>query len=99
MTAVGIPPPAGDDHIEGVPVAVVVGEEAMGQPDLLQIVHASDALGLRFGFRERRQEQAGQNGDDGDNDEQLNERKTRRSEFTNMCHNFSVIVWVKARAL
>ena len=46
-----------------------------GQSQLLQIIHAGDALGLGLGFGERGQEQAGEDGNDGDDDEQLDERE------------------------
>src|SRR5437667_6402856 len=39
------------------------------------VVHARDALALLFGLTQRRQEQAGQNGNDRDYHQQLNERK------------------------
>ena len=46
-----------------------------GQSQLLQIIHAGDALGLGLGFGERGQEQAGEDGNDGDDDEQFDERE------------------------
>ncbi len=42
---------------------------------LPQVAHTSDALGASFGPAERRQQQSGENRDDGDDDEKLDERK------------------------
>ena len=39
------------------------------------MVDAGDVLGRRFGFGKRRQQHAGQNGDDGDDNEQFDERE------------------------
>jgi len=51
------------------------GVYSPGQGQLFKIVQAADALGAGFGPGERRQEQPGQNGDDGDDHQQFNQRK------------------------
>jgi len=46
-----------------------------GQPDLLQVVLALHAVGRLPDLLDGGQQEADQDGDDGDDDEQLNERK------------------------
>jgi hypothetical protein len=46
--------------------------------DLLVVVGAGDRLGLGLGLAQRRQEQARQDGNDGDNDQQLDQGKPAR---------------------
>ena len=44
------------------------------------VVHALDALGLELALAERRQEERGQDGDNGDDDQQFNQREAARAE-------------------
>ena len=55
------------------PAFVVVGVELPGQHQSAQIVHAGNAVRLGFGFAERGQEHAGQDGDDGNHHQQFDE--------------------------
>ena len=54
-------------------IVVVGGPEGKAEAELLRMVHAFDALRATLGAAERGQEQAGENGDDRDDDEQLDE--------------------------
>ena len=56
-------------------IVVVIGPHARAQPDLLEVVHALDALRLGLGPRQRRQEQRGENGDDGNDHQQFDQSK------------------------
>ena len=51
-----------------VTIAIIIGEQARGQADLLEVVRATDFLRLGFGSGERGQKHAGQDRDDGNND-------------------------------
>ena len=57
-------------------VTVFVRPHAEGEADLFEVADAFDALGLGLGLGESRQQEAGENGDDGDDDQQFNERET-----------------------
>src|SRR5439155_4619803 len=56
-------------------IVVVVIVHQPGERELAMVVHAGDALGLLFGLAQRRKEEAGQDGNDGDYHQQLNERE------------------------
>src|SRR5687767_10576027 len=62
-------------HLPGIETAVVVRPHPKAQGQLLQIADARDSLAPTFGFRERRQQQPGENGDDRDDNEQFDESK------------------------
>ena len=66
---------------------VVVGPHAVSQTDLLQVAHASDALGFGFRFGESGQEEACEDGDNGDHDKQFDERESLLSGDASMVHN------------
>jgi hypothetical protein len=53
----------------GIFIVVITCPHGEGETDLLLVVQARGALCLRLGLRQRRQQQRGQNGDDG-NDNQ-----------------------------
>jgi hypothetical protein len=53
-------------------------------PDLLQVGHAEYPLGPLFGTAQGRQQQRGQNGNDGDHYQQLDEREALAS-FIQSC--------------
>ncbi len=59
------------------PVHIVI--VVQGQPDLLQIVATLRAPGRLAGHLHRRKQQRDQDGNDGDNDQQLDQRKTTTS--------------------
>ena len=65
--------------IPRVLVAIVVCPHPKAQTDLSQIIHAGDSFGLGFGGGQRGKQQARQNGDDGNDHQQLDERKTDSS--------------------
>ena len=57
-------------------VVVLVGVEQERERQLLRVVHAGDALALRLRLGEGRQEHARQDGDDGDDHQQLDQGET-----------------------
>ena len=57
------------------PLCVVVGVHVVAEVLLLLIGDALDGLGLDFRAGQRRQKQPGENGDDGDDDQKLDERE------------------------
>src|SRR5439155_14175225 len=73
--------------LPGKLLTVVIGPHAEGQADLLKIADAVDALGLGLGFGKRGQEQTCKDGDDGDDDQQLNQGKRRHSGFADLIHS------------
>ena len=84
LTNHGCPPPVGNgDGCVGRSCSlitmgrkgllVVVGEELKENPNLAKIVHAIGALDTRLGRGQSRQEQTGEDGNDGDNHEKLNQ--------------------------
>jgi hypothetical protein len=72
----------------GIFVAVVTRPDAVGQTNLLEVVDATDFLGLALGGRESRQQHGRQNGDDRNNDEEFDERKRF---FIVLFHNLSLV--------
>jgi len=54
-------------------------------------------LGLRLGARQRWQEQRGQNGDNGNDHEQLNQRKTAPMGTANGFHKTTISVYAGER--
>jgi hypothetical protein len=52
---------------------VLIGVTQEGKVELPEIRLAADAEGLGFGFRKGGQEQRRENGDDGDDDQQLDQ--------------------------
>ena len=73
--------PEFDTDVVGVAVAggpetaVVVEIGLRDRAHLLEVVHAADSTGFRAGLAQRGQQHGGQDGDNGDNNKQLNERK------------------------
>ena len=61
---------------KGKRIPVVLDIHPPRQHQLPTVVHAHDALGLGLGLGQRGQQQAGQNGDDGNDDEQLDQRES-----------------------
>jgi len=57
-------------------VSMIVRVKNRGERNLSQIGPARDASGLRLGPAQGRKQQAGQNCDDGNDDEQFDERKS-----------------------
>ena len=57
-------------------VSMIIRVKNRGERDLPQIGPARDASGLRLGPAQGRKQQAGQNCDDGNDDEQFDERKS-----------------------
>ena len=56
-----------------LPVLVIVYIQLQSQPHLAQMVLASRGMGLALALGERRQEERGQNGDNGNHDEQFHQ--------------------------
>jgi hypothetical protein len=56
-----------------IAVTVIIGVTQEGQVELPEIRLAADAQCLGFGFRKSGQEQRRENGDDGDDDQQLDQ--------------------------
>ncbi len=54
-------------------VFLVVGVKKPGGRQLLEVVHAADALGLRRRFTQCGQQQTGEDGDNGDDHQELDE--------------------------
>ena len=69
---------------------VIVGEGMKAEADLLEVVKAGDAFGALLAAGERGQEQRGQNGDDGNDREEFDERK--RVAPANGCPGFHACV-------
>src|SRR5262249_51352155 len=59
-------------------IVVVAGVQMCGKLKLPEVVEARDGDGLRLGACERGQQQAGEDRDDGDDDEQLDERESEK---------------------
>src|SRR2546425_12993519 len=57
-------------------VTVIVRVKLPGHQQLPVIVHANDAMGFGLGFVQGRQEQRGQNRDDGDNNQKFYESES-----------------------
>ena len=67
--------------------SIGVGEiHEIGQRDLLEVVNATDRLGFGFGRTQGRQNQAGQDGDNGYHDEQFNEGEAVPESRAIRCH-------------
>ena len=58
------------------PVVIIVVVHVPGRHQLFGVVEAIDALGFALGLGERGQKQGGQDGDDGNHDQQLDQRKS-----------------------
>ena len=71
------------DEAEHVVVVLLVHAHAEG--DLLQVVDAADGTGLLAGFREGGQQHGGENGDDGDDHQQLDEGEMTRFFHEDSC--------------
>jgi hypothetical protein len=56
----------------------IVGVKLASHGELPFIVEAGNTLSFHFGSGERGEEEAGENGDDGNNDEQFDQRETRK---------------------
>jgi ribosomal 30S subunit maturation factor RimM len=59
---------------------ILIHCEFVAEGDLAQVPNALDTAGLIAGPRQRRQEQRRQDGNNGDNHQQLNQGKTRHHE-------------------
>ena len=66
----------GNRDIPGIFVALVVGPKADAQPKLPEIVDAGGVLALVLGLGKRGKQKSGQDGNDGDNDKKLDQRKS-----------------------
>lgn len=66
-----------------------------GEHHLFTIVHTEDALSFSFSFRQSRQEHAGKDGNDRDNDEQLDKSKAAVSPGWNRAKVQHNTVWIK----
>jgi tetratricopeptide (TPR) repeat protein len=64
--------PGGVGHV----VVIVRNVKVSGQKNLLHVTEAAGTLALFLGFGERREEHAGEDGNDRDDDQQFNERET-----------------------
>src|SRR5690606_6925145 len=76
--AVGFPTPERLIDLPRVFIVVIARPKAETEVDLLEIVHAGDALGFGFGATERRQQHAGEDGDDRDDDEEFDQGEGAR---------------------
>ena len=56
-------------------IVIIVAVHPPGEHELLVVVHAGDGLATAFRLRQGRQEQGSQNGDNGDDDQQFDQRK------------------------
>jgi hypothetical protein len=65
---------------------VIIGKHAVRQADLLEIAHTVDALSFGLGLGEGGQKEPRQDGDDGNDNQQLDERKSLRSNFADRIH-------------
>jgi hypothetical protein len=63
--------------IQSQHLPVIVGVHGPAQNELPLVIDALNAKGLRLGFRERWQEQGGEDGDDRNHHQELDERKCR----------------------
>jgi len=63
------------ESCHGYFVAIIAGPHSETEADLLQVVDASNALGRALTRGQGGQEQAGQDGDDGNHNQQLNQRE------------------------
>jgi hypothetical protein len=61
--------------MSGETAVVIVPVESHPQRQLPEIAEAGDRLGLRFGTSQRRQEHAGEDGNDGNHHEKFDERE------------------------
>ncbi len=57
--------------IHGQKIIVIHGEELRSETPLLEVIQANGCFAFAFGAAERGQEQARQNGDDGNHHQQL----------------------------
>ena len=76
--------------LPGISATEVHREGAEGQTDVLEVVNAGDAVGAGLCLGQSRQEHAGQNRDDGDNDEQLDQREGAETLFAETIHRIVV---------
>src|ERR1051326_7791365 len=60
----------------GHSLVVIADEHLPANHDLPAVVHAMNALRFGFGFRKCWQQHTGQNGDDGDNDQEFDQRES-----------------------
>ena len=81
----------GNSPVDIVIYAVVVIRIHDGRrANLFQIVQTSRLLPLGFGFAKRRQEQSGKYGNDGDDDQQLDECETPLSATTGLVNGRTI---------
>ena len=73
-------------------VLVVRRIDSTTDSNLLEVIHAADALCLSFGLSQCREEHPRQDGDDGDNDQQLNEREGPDLVFMKTLHG-AILDW------
>ena len=63
-------------------IVVIALVHVVGQHQLLGVVHTEDALSFGFSLGQRGQEHACQNGDDGDDHQELDEGETGPQRFS-----------------
>ena len=80
-------------------VAIVRGEDTEGQANVLEVVHALDALCFSICFGQSGQEHTCQNGDNSDDDQQLNERERQVFVFAKNAVHMIRLIWVTEREL
>lgn len=95
--AVRLAAPFGLIHQPGVLAIVIVGPQSHAQPDLLEVVSASDALGFGLGSGEGGKQHTRKDSDNGDNHEQLDERESARRQLRCSFHAGLIIVLVACR--
>jgi len=69
--------PLGKINLPRVFIPLIVGPHAQAQADLLQVIDTANVLGFRFATGQRRQQQAGQDGDNGDDHEEFDQGEGR----------------------
>ena len=67
---------SGNGEVVGASFVVVASVKYPAEDELFVVADAADGFGFFFGLAEGRQQHAGQNGDDGNDDEKFDERKT-----------------------
>ena len=72
--------PAGGQDIVGLG-----GVKLHEEPDLFQVVQATDLLAFAFGLGQCWQQHSGQDGDDGNDDQQFNERERGGHPSLELC--------------
>jgi len=87
---------SGRTIVSGEPVAVIMRVHQDGHRILADIVFADGALGTLFGFGKRGQQHGGKNGDDGNDDQQLDQGKclfAHKEFFHQLKSSAAIIKW------